>query len=112
MEVVTFDHLVVPSCLGLGLGKPFQHWGLVAGFRKAVLTSVPVGRCRTDTGATGAAVPIPPAVPPAQLASEPARVTVTFPDLEFWRPLFLLQTETLLCCTNIIFSTLMNRDWS
>jgi len=34
MKVVGLDSLVIPACLGLELGKRFQHCGLVADFRK------------------------------------------------------------------------------
>ena len=34
IKVVRLDNLVIPSCLGLELGKHFQHCGLVADFRK------------------------------------------------------------------------------
>lgn len=37
MKVIGLDNLVIPSCLGLELGKHFQHCGLVADFRKAMV---------------------------------------------------------------------------
>lgn len=38
VKVVTLDNPVIPSCRGLELGKHFQHCGVVAAFRKAMVS--------------------------------------------------------------------------
>lgn len=42
MKVVRLGSLVIPSFLGLALGRCFQHCGLVAGFRKDTMTKCSV----------------------------------------------------------------------